>query len=132
MDTDKVNVGDVKYHTRKLRLYRCSNCANEQNKKCLAKPSKADIRLNKKRNHCKEFKLDEQKYLKNKRKFKPIPIEQRPDWYWLTKKQRKRLAELLQGAMVTPPATAQSDIIAPPHANKLIWTPEDEDKGYGD
>jgi hypothetical protein len=137
MDTEKVNVGKLKYHTKTPRLYRCSNCANEVNKKCTAKPGRSNIKLNKKRNHCKKFELDEEKFNRNKRRCRPIPIERRPDWFWLTKKERKRLAELLQGATATTPAVGtapqkqeESSLIVPPHSDKLIWTPDDEED-YG-
>jgi hypothetical protein len=141
MDTERVDVGDVEYHTRVVHLYRCANCANEENKKCTVKPDKKDIKLNKKRNHCKQFELDDEKFERNKRRCRPIPIERRPDWYWLNRRERKRLAELLQGAAVVPPAAGmppaarpqeeESSIIAPPYSDKLIWTPEDDEEDYG-
>ena len=125
MDTKRVKIDDVEYHTRSPRYYRCSNCAHEQDRKCLAKPGNKDVRLNKKRNHCKKFQLDEEKFSAAEMKLNPIPIQRRPDWYWMTKQQKKRLAELLEGAMVVPNNTT----IQRP-SEKLIWTPGDAIDDY--
>jgi hypothetical protein len=99
---------------------------HEQDKRCSAKPGKPTVKLNKKRNSCKKFAIDDEKFVATEMKFKPIPIEQRPDWYWMTRNQKKRLAELLQSASAVPPAHLQRNIITPPDSEKLIWTPGDD------
>lgn len=128
MDTERVKVDDVEYHTRPPRYYRCSNCTHEQERKCTVKPRNPTVKLNKKRNHCKQFKIDETKFAANQRKMQPIPIERRPDWYWMTRAAKKRLVELLQSSVVAPTAPQympESSIVTPPHSEKLIWTPGD-------
>ncbi len=127
MDTERVKVGDVEYHTRAPRYYRCSNCMHERNQKCEAKAGNPVVKLNKKRNHCKKFKIDEEKLAAAEMKRNPIPIERRPDWFWMTRNQKKRLAELLQGAAVAPESNFlhKSSVIAPPDSENLIWTPGD-------
>ena len=126
MDSERVKVGDVEYHTKTTRYYRCSNCTHEQGRKCVVKPGNPTVKLNKKRNNCKKFQVDEERLAAAEMKLKPIPIEQRPDWYWMTRNQKKRLAELLQSASVVPPAHLQRNIITPPGSEKLIWTPGDD------
>ncbi len=127
MDTERVKVDGVEYHSRTSRYYRCSNCAHEQNRKCAAKPGNPTVKLNKKRNHCKRFEINEEKFSAAEMKRNPVPIERRPDWYWMTKQQKKRLAKLLQSAVVAPEPNLlhKSSVIAPPHSEKLIWTPGD-------
>jgi hypothetical protein len=71
----------------------------------------------------------------------PTPIERRPDWFWMTRNQKKRLAELLQGSMVMPKssiisgkdlikagpkADQKSSAIQSSHLDKSIWKPGDE------
>jgi hypothetical protein len=91
------------------------------------KPRKPTVNLSKKRNHCKKFKIDEEKFAAAEMKRNPIPIEQRPDWFWMTRNQKKRLAELLQSAVVAPQPNLmqKSTVMAPPSSEKLIWTPGD-------
>ena len=127
MDTERVKVGDVEYHSRTPRYYRCSNCVHEQGKKCSAKPGNPTVKLNKKRNHCEKFKIDDEKFTAAEMKRNPIPIERRPDWYWMTRQQKKRLAELLQSAVVAPQPNLlhKSSVLVPPDSEKLIWTPGD-------
>lgn len=127
MGTERIKLNDVEYHTRPPRYYRCSNCANEQDSRCLVKPKKPTVSLSKKRNHCKKFEIDEEKLTAAEMKRNPIPIESRPDWFWMTRNQKKRLAELLQGASVVPESNFlhKSSVIAPPDSEKLIWTPGD-------
>jgi len=129
MATERVKVDGVEYHSRTPRYYRCSNCTHEQNQKCAAKPGNPTVKLNKKRNHCKKFELDEEKFSATEMKRNPIPIERRPDWFWMTRQQKKRLAQLLQSSVVPPTGpqyTPESSIIVPPQSEKLIWTPGDD------
>jgi hypothetical protein len=126
MDTSRIITDeDTNYHISGKSKYRCRFCAHEQDKKCLAKPGKKNIKLNKKRNNCKKYEFDNEKFTSYELGRRPIKIERRPDWFWMTNKQKKRLAELLQGAMVTPPAHLQRNIVTPQDSDKLIWTPGD-------
>jgi uncharacterized protein YlaI len=123
--TEQVNVEDVNYHTKTIAYYRCGNCLHELDKTCTANPGKKKVSLGKKRNHCKKFTFDEEKFQAAQLRTRPIPIVQRPDWYWLTRIQRRRLRELLGNTVATPAPHTQRDIITPTRSEKLIWTPED-------
>lgn len=125
MDTERIKIDDVEYHSRPPRYYRCSNCMHEQDSRCSAKPGNQKVRLNKKRNNCKKFEIDDEKLAATEMKRNPIPIERRPDWFWMTRNQKKRLAELLQSASAVPPAHLQRNIITPQDSENLIWTPGD-------
>lgn len=127
MDTSRVITDeDTNYHISGKSKYKCRFCAHEQERKCTVKPRNPTVKLNKKRNHCKKYEFDDEKYTAYEMTRRPIKIEQRPDWFWMTTKQKKRLAELLQSASVVPPAHLQRNIITPPGSEKLIWTPGDD------
>lgn len=79
-------------HTAALKFKRCKFCEYEEDRKCLAKPGKKSVKLNKKRAKCKEFKADENRLAVTLMNKKPVPVIRRPDWFWLSKDELTRLA----------------------------------------
>jgi len=81
----------------------CGICLNQTGGFCSFKKTKVKL---KKRRVCDKFKKDVEKV-----GFKqPIPTTRRPDWFWMSKKERK---ELLQSMLAEAQKKAAQNQVAP-------------------
>ena len=79
-------------HTSALKFKKCRYCTHERDRKCLVKPGKASVKLNKKRAKCKEYKPDENRLATALMNKEPVPVIRRPDWFWMPKEDLQRIA----------------------------------------
>ena len=96
-------------HVSAVKFKRCRFCLHEQDRKCLVKPGRASVKLNKKRAKCKKYKADETKLATALMKKEPVPVIRRPDWFWMSKEEISRIAAALMAAELQSTAKADPD-----------------------
>ena len=82
-----MSIDEMYFKGKKIK---CSWCLNFGTSFCSKKSTK--VRANKKR-RCEDFMPDETALKKEADKGKDVKVTRRPDWYWLSKSEIKKLKE---------------------------------------